>query len=157
MTSLNNVVGPWSFALSFLQSRAEAILQKKLTIKTTISLTFLFWASLTLRLNYCNQTIHVATSILNLETCTILFQCIQAALVFRALFICGFAYARSKNCLFQRTNPSISALYRSFYSRIRNSQSSISRSYLPRITRETCNPFNGYAYSARKIATKSQQ
>ncbi len=42
-------------------------------------------------------------------------------------FICGFAYSRSQNCLFQRTNPSISALHWSFYSRIRNSQSNISK------------------------------
>jgi hypothetical protein len=32
---------------------------------------------------------------------------LQAALVIRGLFICGFAYSRSKNCLFRRTNPSI--------------------------------------------------
>ncbi len=58
---------------------------------------------------------------------------IQAALVIR---FC--ASSRSKNCLFQITNPSISALNWSFYSRIRNSRSNISRTYLPRITRETC-------------------
>ncbi len=66
-----------------------------------------------------------------------LFHTIQAALVIRCLFICGFAYSRSNNCLFQRTNPPISASHWSFYSRIRNSRSNISRKYLPRITRET--------------------
>ncbi len=63
---------------------------------------------------------------------------IQAALVIRGLFICGFAYSRSQNCLFHRTNPSNSALNWSFYLRIRNSRSNISRTYLPQITRETC-------------------
>ncbi len=67
---------------------------------------------------------------------------IQAAIVI--LFICGFAYSWSKNCLFQTTNPPISALHWSFYSRIRNLWSNISRTYLPRITRETCTMKLGY-------------
>ena len=63
---------------------------------------------------------------------------VQAALVIRGLFICGFAYSRSKSSLFWRTNPSILAYYWSFYSRFCNSRSKFLRTYLPRITRETC-------------------
>ncbi len=57
---------------------------------------------------------------------------VQPTLVFRGLFIRGFAYSRSTNCLFQRTYPSPSALYWSLYS-----WSKIRRTYLLWITRET--------------------
>ncbi len=67
---------------------------------------------------------------------------IQAPLVNGGLFICGFAYSRSKNWLFKE--PILQFVfnwYWSFYSWFNNLCSSIRRTYLPQITRETCTLF----------------
>ncbi len=63
---------------------------------------------------------------------------VQAALVICGLFICDFAYMRSKICLFSGTYPLIYSHPWSFYMRIRYMRAYFLSPYLSHITRSTC-------------------
>ncbi len=67
-----------------------------------------------------------------LVSSTLISYCVQAALAFRELFICGFAYSNDQN--FQKSKMDLSSMYSSF-------EVQYDETDLPRITRETCTYF----------------
>jgi len=64
---------------------------------------------------------------------------IQAALVICGLFICDFAYMRSRNDLFSGTYPLIISHYWSFYMRIHYMRVYFWSPYPSHVTRSNCN------------------
>jgi len=72
---------------------------------------------------------------------------IQAALVICGLFICDFAYMRSRNGLFSRTYPLINSQPGSFYMRIHYMRVYFWSPYLSHITRSTCIKTTGLSKS----------
>ncbi len=78
---------------------------------------------------------------LNCLQCYLFYKYLQAALVICSLFICDFAYMRSRNGLFSGTYPLIYSNPWSFYMQIRYMRAYFWSPYLSHLTRSTCTLF----------------